>query len=60
MELRSPASTDEALRWLRASTSTIDTPANRARLAPASLERTFERGHRRPDLVWAAPTRSRS
>lgn len=54
MELRSPASTDEALRWLRASTSTIDTPANRARLAPASLERTFERGHRRPDLVWAA------
>lgn len=54
MELRSPASTDEALRWLRASTSTIDTPANRARLAPPALERTFERGHRRPDLVWAA------
>lgn len=54
MELRSPASTDEALRWLLASTSTIDTPATRARLAPAALERAFERGHRRPDLVWAA------
>lgn len=54
MELRSPASTDEALRWLRASTFTIDTPANRSRLAADSLERTFEKGHRRPDLVWAA------
>ncbi|SFS12041.1 Acetyltransferase (GNAT) family protein [Agrococcus baldri] len=54
MELRSPASTDEALRWLRASTFTIDTPANRARLAADSLERTFDKGHRRPDLVWAA------
>ncbi|MCH1884058.1 GNAT family N-acetyltransferase [Agrococcus sp. ARC_14] len=54
MELRSPASTDEAKRWLLASTSTIDTPANRARLAPEAIDRTFERGHRRPDLVWAA------
>lgn len=54
MELRSPASTDEALRWLDASTWTIDTPANRARLAHDSLVRTFERGHRSADLVWAA------
>ncbi|GEK78988.1 GNAT family N-acetyltransferase [Agrococcus baldri] len=54
MELRSPASTDEALRWLRASTFTIDTPANRSRLAADSLTRTFEKGHRRPELVWAA------
>lgn len=54
MELRSPASTDEALRWLRASTCTIDTPANRARLDPDNLARTFEKGHRRPDLVWGA------
>lgn len=54
MELRSPASTDEAIRWLRAGTMTIDTPANRARLSAESLERTFARGHRRPDLVWAA------
>lgn len=54
MELRSPASTDEAIRWLRASTFTIDTPANRSRLAADSLARAFEKGHRRPDLVWAA------
>ncbi|SDS20012.1 GNAT family N-acetyltransferase [Agrococcus carbonis] len=54
MELRSPASTDEAIRWLRAGTPTIDTPANRARLASGALERGFALGHRRPELVWAA------
>lgn len=54
MELRSPASTDEAIRWLRAGTMTIDTPANRARLRPEALRRTFALGHRRADLVWAA------
>ena len=54
MELRSPASIDEAKRWLLAGAFTIDTPANRARLAPDAIDRTFERDHRRPELVWAA------
>lgn len=54
MELRSPASVDEAVCWLRAGTINIDTPANRLRQAQESLVRLFERGHRRPDLVWAA------
>ncbi|WP_413317026.1 GNAT family N-acetyltransferase [Agrococcus sp. 1P02AA] len=54
MELRSPASIDEAKRWLLASAPMIDTPANRARLAPDAIDRTLARGHRRPDLVWAA------
>lgn len=60
MELRSPASIDEAIRWLRASTLSIDTPANRARLTAGSLERTFASGNRRPELVWAATADGRS
>ena len=53
MELRSPASIDEATRWLQASTSTIDTAANRARLGPESIKRTLAGGQRRPDSTWA-------
>lgn len=53
MELRSPASVEEAKRWLRAGELTIDTAANRARQHDNSLNRAFDLGHRRPDLVWA-------
>ncbi|WP_306232920.1 GNAT family N-acetyltransferase [Agrococcus beijingensis] len=59
MELRSPASVDEAIAWLRSATSTIDTAANRALLSAGSLERTFASGKRRPELVWAATEASR-
>lgn len=53
MELRSPASVEEAKRWLRAGETTIKTSANRAFQGDLSLDRAFELGHRRPDLVWA-------
>lgn len=53
MELRSPASIDEATRWLQASTSTIDTAANRTRLGPESIERTLTSGQRSPESTWA-------
>ena len=53
MELRSPASIDEATRWLQASTSTIDTAANRARLSLESIERTLTSGQRSPESTWA-------
>ena len=52
MELRSPASVNEAITWLHNSTPTLTTDANLALHGEASLYRTFATGQRSPESTW--------
>ncbi|WP_125775825.1 GNAT family N-acetyltransferase [Antribacter gilvus] len=54
MKLFSPATRDDAVALVQSCTPTFDTAGQRTLFGAPSLERLFERGARRPELVWAA------
>lgn len=53
MEIVQPTSTDEAISWLAASPPPLQSPTQHRFRRMEHLEPAFQRGQRRPDLVWA-------
>ncbi|RPF21272.1 GNAT family N-acetyltransferase [Myceligenerans xiligouense] len=53
MQLSSPATRDDAITLVQSHSPTFPVPGQRELFADFSLNRLFDRGVRRPDLVWA-------
>ena len=54
MELFSPSTSDEAVALVASRAPTLPTPSQDRLFARPTLEGSFDRGARRPDLIWAA------
>ncbi|MBO0610400.1 GNAT family N-acetyltransferase [Myceligenerans salitolerans] len=54
MKLFSPATRDDAIALIQSHSPTFPVPGQRELFGDFSLNRLFDRGVRRPDLVWAA------
>lgn len=53
MELFSPATRENAVALVRSQSPTFDLPSHRRLFGRQSLDALFDRGHRRPEVIWA-------